>query len=128
MKEDEDTIIILRAPDAGENPFASHSDKPNVDHEAEEAYWREHFAEKDYTDANRPFSDYRPAYRTASDLFSVFYGTGRPYDEIESHLKTHYETNRGESDVEWDEARHAVRDAWRRLERMFSARHTGHAT
>ena len=83
----------------------------------EDAYWRENHRARPYARAGRSYDDYEPAYRLGYNAVGA-YGD-RAYDEtIESELRSAYDARRGDSRLEWDDARHAVRDAYdRRLGR-----------
>ena len=40
---------------------------------------------------------------------------GRSFDEVESDRGRDWSTSRGSSKLEWENAKHATRDAWQRL-------------
>jgi hypothetical protein len=63
------------------------------------------------------YEDYQPAYRTGYEGYTRYGGSGKSYHEIEETLQRDYETNRGKSNLTWDKAKHATRDAWDRVER-----------
>jgi hypothetical protein len=80
---------------------------------AEDAYWRENYAGRDYVAAGTSYDDYSPAYRYGVDAYSRF--PDRKFDDVEADLGRDWGTARGRSSLEWDRAKHATRDAWQRL-------------
>lgn len=79
----------------------------------EESHWRSNYKSEPYYNASYNYDDYAPAYRTGWEGYSRY--SGKSYDEIESTLQSDYEKNRGQSKLEWNDARHATRSAWDRL-------------
>ncbi|MEG4441398.1 hypothetical protein QUB47_13440 [Microcoleus sp. AT9_B5] len=88
-----------------------------IDPTVEEAYWQSTYSSRPYVDTSATYDDYQPAYRTGYEGYSRYGGTGKKYHEIEPDLQRDYETNRGKSNVAWEKAKHATRDAWDRVER-----------
>jgi uncharacterized protein YcfJ len=84
-----------------------------IDPTKEEQFWRESFRNEPYYDKSFTYDDYSPAYRTGYEGFNR-YGS-KPFDEIETELQQEYTTNRGQSRLEWDQARPATRAAWDRV-------------
>jgi hypothetical protein len=80
---------------------------------AEDLYWRENFSERPYVEAGSDYAVYQPAYHYGVHSFGKH--QGRSFDEIESDLGRDWEASRGSSTLEWNEARHATRDAYNRL-------------
>jgi len=80
---------------------------------AEEAYWREHYTRRPYVPPGASFDDYGPAYRHGVDAWSRY--PDRPIDELDADLDRGWSFVRGRSGLEWHQARHAVRDAWQRV-------------
>ena len=56
--------------------------------------------------------DYRSAYMYGVDTYNRY--PDRSYDDLEPELAGGWNSARGESRLEWDNARHATRDAWQR--------------
>jgi hypothetical protein len=46
------------------------------------------------------------------------------WDSIESDLGSRWPQSRGSSSLEWDEARHATRDAWNRADQNYRGKVT----
>ncbi len=87
----------------------------SFDPTVEDTYWRENYASRPYAKSDRTFDDYSPAYRTGYEGYDRYRTEGRSYSEIEPELQRHYETNRGTSNVGWEDAKYAVQDAWDRV-------------
>ncbi|HEX6703511.1 MAG TPA: hypothetical protein VF169_02020 [Albitalea sp.] len=87
---------------------------PVTDLSAEEAWWRENYAGRDYVSEGAPFSAYESAYRYGMRAY-IRSDRPREWDEVEAELAAGWDEAREGSDLAWDEARPAVRDAWNRL-------------
>jgi hypothetical protein len=80
----------------------------------ETAYWRDEYRNRPYYDQNTPYTEYEPAYRYGVEA-RCRHGENCPqYDQVESDLGRDWESNRGSSNLSWDRAKHATRDAWHR--------------
>jgi hypothetical protein len=92
-----------------------------VDPTLEDAYWRENFGSRPYVSPGASFDDYGPAFRYGVDAFNR--QEGRTFSEAETDLSAGWHAARRDSTLEWDDARHATRDAWQRasdrVERML---------
>lgn len=78
----------------------------------EDDYWRESYTDRPYRRDGAEYDDYEPAYRlgyNAYDARQVDYN-----DDIDAELAKTYEKRRGNSSLEWEHARPAVRDAYTR--------------
>jgi hypothetical protein len=84
-----------------------------IDPTAEEAYWRENYANKSYVKQGDTFDDYGPAYRFGLDAYGR--SAGRTFDQSEPDMKRDWESNKGSSRLTWDRARSASRDSWGRV-------------
>lgn len=83
-----------------------------ADPATEDAYWRDNFSSRPYA-AGRSYDDYGPAYSYGVNAHSRY--PGRSFDEIEPELGRDWGSTRGRSSLDWDNARHASRDAWQRV-------------
>lgn len=89
-----------------------------IDPTGEIDYWREAHRSREYVKPDRDFErDYRPAYE---------YGIGarerhrdRDWQEVERDLGSQWPHARATSQLDWDDARHAARDAWERTDRTY---------
>lgn len=89
-----------------------------LDAPAEDAYWREHYLERPYTDDTLGFDQYRPAYRYGWEARARH--AGRRWDEVERDLEREWRSQRGVSRLGWADARLAARDAWQRVEHRLA--------
>ena len=78
---------------------------------ADEAFWASAYHKEPYYEAGRTFDDYAPAYRLGANSRSEYVGT---FDEAESRLATHWETQKDGSLLSWQQARAATFAAWER--------------
>jgi hypothetical protein len=85
----------------------------SIDPTAEDAYWIEKHRTRPYHDKSLDYEHYRPAYRYGWESRSL-YGD-KTWDEIESELEGGWAERRGNSRLDWKDARHASRDAWERV-------------
>ena len=83
----------------------------SVNPTADDAYWARTYSGESYYEAGRPFDDYAPAYRLGASARSEYAGT---FDEAESRLATHWETQKDRSLLSWQQARAAAFAAWER--------------
>ena len=90
----------------GSNAIGEHP----VDPEAHDAYWRENYAKRPYVADGESFDDYAPAYRYGVETVRRYGDT--PFEEVEVELREEWTRVRGESNLDWDKAKHPVRDAW----------------
>jgi len=80
-----------------------------IDPTSEAAYWS-------YADGTASFDDYGPAYSYGVSSYSKY--PGRKFDEVEPDLSRDWTAARGKSNLAWDNARRATRDAWERIEQQ----------
>ena len=91
-------------------------------HITEEAsYWRENASYTTYYIETRQFyenldyeRDYDPAYRVGYEQRTQ-YDKNTRFEDIELDLKAKWEHIKGQSILSWEQAKHAVRDAWNRV-------------
>jgi hypothetical protein len=80
---------------------------------AEDMYWRQIYKTRPYVNALASYRDYEPAYHHGIKAFRTF--SGRKFDEMEPYIAMEWETARGESHLNWETAKPAIRDAYERL-------------
>jgi hypothetical protein len=85
-----------------------------LDPTAEDAYWKANYSKRKYVDRKAPYSMYQAAYRAGYEGRGRY--PGKTFEEVESDLQHDYETYRGDSALDWEQARLAARDAWSRGE------------
>ena len=78
------------------------------------AYWRDHYAQRDYVEPGARFEDYGPAYSFGASARGRY--PGRRFDEVEAEMASYWNASRGDSGLSWERARLAARDAWMRLD------------
>jgi len=101
--------IVLGAISGG---FAGKEFADLVDPVADEKLWREHYATRENVPVGSTFSDFAPAF--SFGIAARTHYPGRTFDEIEPELRAGWSKARGESRLDWPEARRAVYDAWSR--------------
>ncbi|AKC87079.1 hypothetical protein WQ53_10300 [Pseudoxanthomonas suwonensis] len=92
-----------------------------IDPTGEEVFWRQTHASRPYHDARFDYeNDYAPAYSYGVDARARM--ADRVWDDrLEHELGAGWGQVRGQSKLEWDHARDAVRDAWDRSDRTYRA-------
>lgn len=80
----------------------------------ENSYWRDNYASRPYYQKSRDYSTMEPAYRYGMDMYNQY--PDRRYDQLDrSELERGWNQTRGDSNLEWNDAEHATRDAYNRL-------------
>lgn len=92
----------------------------SIDPTAEDAYWRENYANRSYFDSSHTYDDYGPAYRHGWESRAKH--AERTWDEAEADIRSGWESAKANSRLTWEKARHATRDAWDRVSQSFSRR------
>jgi len=85
-----------------------------IDPTVEAAYWEENYVREPYYESGYTYDDYSPAYRTGYLGRAQF--RDRTYGEVERDLEAEYNRSKGASQLEWEQAKHATRAAWDRIE------------
>ena len=85
----------------------------NIDPTAEDAYWRQEYRGRPYVETDASYDNYGPAYSYGVAAFGRH--ETRHFELIEPELAQDWSTMRGGSDLSWDRARPAVKDAWERM-------------
>lgn len=83
----------------------------SIDPTAEDAYWRENYASRDYIVPGRGYDDYGPAYGYGVNRYSP----DRSFEDVEPELAEGWVGARGSSTLGWGDASPAARDAWERV-------------
>ena len=76
------------------------------------AYWRENYANRPYAKPGRSYEDYGPAY-AHGETARQRHGH-RDFDSVAPELEQEWRAVRGNSLLEWEDARPAAHDAWTR--------------
>jgi hypothetical protein len=99
--------------------LAGKSIAESIDPTAEDAYWREHYANRPYYDGSITYDDdLAPAYRHGWESRTRY--ADRSFDEVEPDLRRDWDSVKSRSRLTWDRAKHATRDAWDRIERSVT--------
>ncbi|MGB3492743.1 MAG: hypothetical protein WBA57_08440 [Elainellaceae cyanobacterium] len=95
-----------------------------IDPTIEDSYWRDHHRSRSYTKSDYDYdNDYSSAYRTGYEGYSQYSNEGMTYADAEPRLKSDYEKRKGNSRLDWNNAKDATRDAWNRADRSVCDRH-----
>ena len=94
---------------------AGHAAAEAIDPTREEAYWRAEYANVDYYKEGYDFDrDLHPAYAVGYANRARYPADAR-FEDHEAELERSWHEVKGESRMEWEEARKASYDAWNRL-------------
>ena len=105
--------------DAGVDAGTSGS-RRTVDWGGQDEYWRDNYGARPYTQADRGYEYYQPAYKYGHE--SAFFYGGRAWDsEVEHDLERGWDQARGESTCSWLEVKDAVREAYERTRTQSTA-------
>lgn len=88
---------------------AAESVNPTV----EDAYWRDNYKTRPYV-KEASYDTYQPAYKYGWE--SRMMHSGKKWTDVESDLERNWSSSRGSSNLGWNDARPAARDAWDRLD------------
>lgn len=103
---------------------AGHAAGEAIDPTVEDAYWKENYKSRPYVKKDVDYTHYSPAYRYGWESRTKH--RDRKWDDsLERDLGSQWNTTRGNSSLEWDDARHATRDAWDRADRTYNTYETG---
>ncbi|MCC6659264.1 MAG: PA2169 family four-helix-bundle protein [Phycisphaerales bacterium] len=81
---------------------------------AELEYWRTVYEHRPYA-AGWRYEDFEPAYLGAIETCRVDCRPDLTWEELEPRLRADWPRRRGDSALEWRDARHASKDAWERI-------------
>jgi hypothetical protein len=88
----------------------------SADPTGEEAYWRANYASRPYVTANDPFDLYLPAYRLGwESRYRTREERDLTFTDIEDRLEAEWNRLSTKTELTWERAKRAVRDAWDRL-------------
>jgi len=82
---------------------------PSVEHE----FWRSNYASRPYATPGSKYDEYGPAYQYGWE--SRTRHSDESFDDVEASLGNDWESARGKSKLNWDQAKPAARDAWDRI-------------
>ncbi|MCW1885942.1 hypothetical protein OKA04_14480 [Luteolibacter flavescens] len=85
---------------------------------SEEIYWKENLEREPFFDRGYSYDDFAAALRIGEEGFRDSGGTS--FEENETKLREQWEQGKGNSALEWSQAKQAARAAWERLEKSES--------
>ena len=89
-----------------------------VNHEEEDAYWRESYQREPYYVSGRTYEQYRPAYELGWSSVGRYEGD---FESVEPRMADDWRARHSDG-LAWDEARPAARAAWDRASMASTAR------
>ncbi len=92
--------------------LAGKSVAETVDPTGEDAYWRENYSSRPYAEKKAGYEAFRPAYQYGWASRARY--PSQRFEEVEGELESGWKKTK--SGLGWDKARHAVRDAWERID------------
>ena len=91
-----------------------------IDPTVEARYWESTYKDREYTDSSLEYSHYDPAYRYGWE------SRGRhdevDFTKVEGDLERQWADHRGRSQLEWEAARPAAKDAWDRVGNVYGTK------
>lgn len=85
-----------------------------IDPTVEHAYWRGEYTKRQYVTKGSPYEQYGPAYQYGWESYSHSMTKDADFAEVEPELRRNWESRRGKSQLDWDHAKDATKDAWER--------------
>ncbi len=89
------------------------SNQNTMNWDSEDNYWRSNYRSRPYYNNNIDYTNVQPAYRYGFESYTRF--SGRPYNEVESDLKSGWDKARGNTGMYWSDVSGAVKDSYERL-------------
>jgi hypothetical protein len=97
--------------------FAGKALAESIDPTAEDAHWREHYRTRPYVNSGETYLDYQIAYQYGWESRAIY--PTAVFEDIEGELRKGWELTH--PDEPWNRARHAVHDAWDRIDRRSAS-------
>jgi hypothetical protein len=101
--------------------LAGESAAEELNHTAEERFWRESYVKEPYHVHGRNYDYYAPGFRAGWE--GRVRHLGRSFKDAEAQLKVDYDINKSELDPDWHHMREAARAAWDRVDDNWRAKH-----
>lgn len=99
---------------AGVSDTSNMADRNSPNWDSEIDYWRGRYPSVSYYNKDRDYSTYEPAYRYGMELYRQ--NLGKSYNELDtSRLSNGWSQARGSSNLNWNDAQLATRDAYMRM-------------
>ena len=97
--------------------YAGKAIEESIDPTAEDAYWKANYASRPYVEKGTNYDTYKPAYQYGWE--SRARHAGRQFDAVEPDLEKDWRAKKGQSNLGWEKAKLAARDAWDHVERAL---------
>jgi len=98
--------------------LAGKSAAESIDPTIEETYWSKSYTSAPYIPKDTRYDVYRPAYRYGWESYSKY--QPKKFEDVEPELARGWDNYRGtSSNLTWDKAKAATRDAWHRVEKKI---------
>lgn len=94
--------------------MTGHTIAAQVNPKDEDLFWRSHYVERHYVKDGQNYTIYQPAFMYGVESYSK--NPDRDFDELESTLSEDWYKTRGNSPLDWEDAKLATRDAYERLQ------------
>jgi len=98
---------------AGIGARVGHDIAAEINPKAEDLFWRDNFKTRPYVLPESDYDVYQPAYRYGVASYVNF--PDSDFDVLEPGLRKDWYASRGDSELEWDDAKHATRDAYEKV-------------
>ena len=83
----------------------------------EDRYWSDNYSASTYVSHGTPYREYAPAYKYGWDSQTRY--AGQRFEDVEDKLEPGWKNAKGDSKLDWNKAKSAVRDAWHRVEKAM---------
>jgi len=90
----------------------------DIDPTTEHDFWRNNYPSRPYFKNGMPYDEFAPAYQYGWE--SRMQLSNKTFEQSEPDLARGWAQYRGKSTLQWDQAKHAARDSWERLDRRKS--------
>ena len=91
----------------------------DLDETAEGDYWREHFERRPWYQPGRPYEHYEPGFRLGWQSAADMGDDATEFEDVEGELERRWTYELSSGEMDWEDVREAVRDAWNRSRRRF---------
>lgn len=99
---------------ANSNITARAADSVIADWDTESTYWEDNYLSRPYYQQGTSYSNYEPAYEYGVNSYNKY--NGKPFETLNnSELQSGWNDIRGESTLDWNHARDAMRDSYNRI-------------
>jgi len=84
----------------------------DLDETAEGDYWREHFERRPWYQPGRPYEHYEPGFRLGWQSAAGIGDEATEFEDVEMELERRWTYELSSGEMDWEDVREAVRDAW----------------